>query len=69
MATTPIDHEKASVEHVEQMSDHSDPHHPDIYKAMRLDGDGEDHMTEPPVRVTRSVFRARDRLTDNDRDR
>lgn len=37
------------VEHVDQLSGHSDEKHPDYYSGMRIDGDGEDHMQEPPV--------------------
>ena len=46
--------EKSGVEQVERTTDessgHSDEKHPNYYSDMRVDGDGEDHMHEPPVR-------------------
>ncbi len=59
METQTIETEKAGTEHVEQLSgsgsgsgspEHRDEKHPDYYDTMRIDGDGEDHMHEPPVR-------------------
>jgi hypothetical protein len=44
--------EKTSVDHVdnvEQLSDSEKADHPSNYNAMRIDGDGEDHLHEPPV--------------------
>ena len=56
MAVEDTDQKKLKPEHVEQV--HIDHAENEKYKAMRIDGDEEDHMHEPPVCILVSAITA-----------
>ncbi len=56
MAVYETDNEKSHIEHVEQLSDDEKVEPTNLNRGMRIDGDDEDHMHEPPVRRIISIL-------------